>query len=78
MIPKYDIWKLQCTLNGATVKIEVNGTKRGVIGEIEEKMLCQKAQQEFSMACKARTVSYSQLWRQDNSRIKPTTSKRFI
>lgn len=62
VIPKYDIWKLQCTLNGATVKIEVNGTKRGVIGEIEEKMLCQKAQQEFSMACKARTVSYSQLY----------------
>lgn len=62
VIPKYDIWKLQCALNGATVKIEVNGTKRGVIGEIEEKMLCQKAQQEFSMACKARTVSYSQLY----------------
>lgn len=62
VIPKYDIWKLQCTLNDATVKIEVNGTKRGVIGEIEEKMLCQKAQQEFSMACKARTVSYSQLY----------------
>lgn len=62
VIPKYDIWKLQCTLNGATVKIEVNGTKRGVIGEIEEKMLCQKAQQEFSMACKACTVSYSQLY----------------
>ncbi|MBR5253560.1 MAG: nucleotidyl transferase AbiEii/AbiGii toxin family protein [Bacteroidales bacterium] len=62
VIPKYDIWKLQCTLNGATVKIEVNGTKRGVIGEIEEKMLCQKAQQEFCMACKARTVSYSQLY----------------
>lgn len=62
VIPKYDIWKLQCTLNGATVKIEVNGTKRGVIGEIEEKILCQKAQQEFSMACKARTVSYSQLY----------------
>ena len=26
IVPKYDVWKLQCTLNGATVKIEVNGT----------------------------------------------------
>lgn len=61
-MPKYDVWKLQCTLNGATVKIEVNGTKRGIIGVTEDKMLCDKAQQEFSMACKARTVSYSQLY----------------
>lgn len=62
VVPKYDVWKLQCTLNGATVKIKVNGTKRGIIGETEDRMLCDKAQQEFSMACKARTVSYSQLY----------------
>lgn len=62
IIPKYDIWKLQCVFNGATVKIEVNGTKRGIIGATEDKMLCNKAQLEFSMACKARTVSYSQLY----------------
>ena len=62
VIPKYDVLKLQCTLNGETVKIEVNGTKRGLIGMTEDKMLCDKAQQEFSMACKARTVSYSQLY----------------
>lgn len=62
VIPKYDVWKLQCTLNGATVKIEVNGTKRGIIGNTEDRMLCYKSQQEFSMACKARTVSYSQLY----------------
>ncbi|MEE0990612.1 MAG: nucleotidyl transferase AbiEii/AbiGii toxin family protein [Paludibacteraceae bacterium] len=62
VISKYDVLKLQCTLNGATVKIEVNGTKRGIIGVTEDKMLCEKAQQEFSMACKARTVSYSQLY----------------
>lgn len=62
VVPKYDVWKLQCTLGSATVKIEVNGTKRGIIGEIEDKMLCERAQQEFSMACRARTVSYSQLY----------------
>ena len=60
--PKYDMLKLLCSLNGAIVKIEVNGTKRGIIGATEDKMLCAKAQQEFSMACKARTVSYSQLY----------------
>lgn len=62
VVPKYDVWKLQCNLNGAMVKIEVNGTKRGIIGETEDKMLCLKAQQEFNMACKARTVSFSQLY----------------
>jgi len=60
--PKYDVLKLLCTLNGATVKIEVNGIKRGIIGATEDKMLCDKAQQEFSMACKARIVSYPQLY----------------
>lgn len=62
IVPKFDVCKLQCTLNGATVKIEVNGTKRGIIGNVEDKMLCEKAKQEFSMTCKARTVSYSQLY----------------
>lgn len=62
VIPKFNVWKLQCTLDGATVKIEVNGTKRGIIGAVEDKMLCEKATKEFSMACKARTVSYSQLY----------------
>lgn len=59
---KLDVWKLLCTQNGAIVKIEVNGTKRGLIGAVEDKMLCQKAGNEFNMTCKARTVSYSQLY----------------
>lgn len=62
IVPKYNVWKLQCKLDGATVKIEVNGTKRGLIGETVDMMLCDKAQKEFHMACKARTVSYSQLY----------------
>ena len=60
--PKYDVLKLLCSHGGATVKIEVNGTKRGIIGPTEDKMLCKKAQTEFSLACKARIVSYSQLY----------------
>ncbi len=62
VIHKPDVWKLQCTKDGATVKIEVNGTKRGIIGEIQEIQLCEKAQREFNMTCKARIVSFSQLY----------------
>ena len=51
-----------CTLGEATVKIEVNGTKRGIIGRTEDMPLCEAAQKEFSMGCKARTVSFSQLY----------------
>ena len=62
IIHKPDIWKLLCTKDGASVKIEVNGTKRGIIGNTEDKLLCEKARNEFNMSCKARTVSYSQLY----------------
>jgi hypothetical protein len=59
---KPDVWKLLCIKDGATVKIEVNGTKRGIIGTTEDKELCLKAQKEFNMTCRARTVSFSQLY----------------
>lgn len=62
VIPKYNVLKLHCTLNGATVIIEVNGTKRGIIAPTEDIMLCQKAQEEFSMSCIARIVSFSELY----------------
>ena len=41
IIHKPDVWKLLCTKDGATVKIEVNGTKRGIINETERKQLCE-------------------------------------
>ena len=59
---KPDVWKLLCTLGDATVKIEVNGTKRGIIGNTVDMPLCEKARSEFSMGCKACTVSFSQLY----------------
>ena len=31
IVHKPDVWKLQCSHEGATVKIEVNGTKRGIM-----------------------------------------------
>jgi predicted nucleotidyltransferase component of viral defense system len=62
VIHKSAILKLQCTFGGATVKIEVNGIKRGIIGEVEERKLCEKAQKEFKMSCVARIVPLSLLY----------------
>lgn len=54
--------KLLCTLERSTVKIEVNGIKRGIIGPTIELPLCDKAQEEFGMYCKARIVPLEQLY----------------
>ena len=53
---------MECTHDGATVKIEVNGTKRGILGEVEIMELCSKAMEEFQASCKARIVPYAQLY----------------
>jgi predicted nucleotidyltransferase component of viral defense system len=62
VIPKLSVWKLLCIKGGTQVKIEVNGTKRGILGEVEEKMLCEKARQDFNMTCRARIVPFAQLY----------------
>ena len=62
VVPKPAVWKLLCTKDGATVKIEVNGTKRGIIGEVEDRELCPKARAEFNMSCRAKIVPFSQLY----------------
>ena len=54
IVPKYDTCKLLCEYHGHQIKIEVNQTKRGIIGgELQRKSLCDKAQTEFEMFCKA-------------------------
>lgn len=62
VIHKRDVWKLQCTKDGTTIKIEVNGTKRGILGDTEKVQLCGKAKEEFGMSCFANIVSWSQLY----------------
>ena len=62
VVPKLDVWKLQCIKDRASVKIEVNGTKRGLVGSTVDMDLCSKAQTEFQMSCRARIVSFSQLY----------------
>ena len=53
---------MQCVKDGTTIKIEVNGTKRGIIGNTEKIQLCEKAKEEFGMTCFANIVSWSQLF----------------
>jgi predicted nucleotidyltransferase component of viral defense system len=62
VIHKSAVLKLQCTFGGATVKIEVNGIKRGIIGDVEDMELCDKAKEEFKMSCVARVVPFSLLY----------------
>lgn len=62
VIHKPDVWKLQCFLDGTTIKIEVNGTKRGILGDTEKVRLCEKARKEFGLSCFANIVSWSQLF----------------
>jgi len=62
VIHKPAVWKLLCTQDNAMVKIEVNGTKRGIIGEVEDRELCEMAKEEFKMGCVARVVPFSLLY----------------
>lgn len=62
VVHKPAILKLLCTKGDAMVKIEVNGIKRGIIGSIEDRTLCEKAQTEFKMGCVARIVPFSLLY----------------
>ncbi len=62
VIHKPDVWKLQCTKDGTTIKNEVNGTKRVILGDTEKMQLCEKAKAEFGMSCFANIVSWSQLY----------------
>ena len=54
--------KLLCSLRGVDVKIEVNPIKRGLIEPAEERPLCERAQNDFGIFCKVKTVSISQLY----------------
>jgi predicted nucleotidyltransferase component of viral defense system len=54
--------KLLCSRGNARVKIEVNGIKRGIIGEVKDLEICDKARSEFNMSCRARVVPISLLY----------------
>ena len=54
--------KIYISQKGIMVKVEVSGTKRGLIEPYEVLALCKKAQDEFETANKAKIVSISQLY----------------
>ena len=63
IVPNFNTCKLLCEYLGKQVKIEVNQTKRGVVGgECLSIPLSEKAQNEFSLFCEAKIVPLTQLY----------------
>lgn len=63
IVPNFSTCKLLCEYRGKQVKIEVNQTKRGIIGgAIQAIPLSEKAQEEFSLFCEANVVPITQLY----------------
>ena len=63
VVPKYDTCKLLCEYHGYQVKVEVNQTKRGLIGgEAKTLPLCDKAQEEFGLYSEATIVPQTLLY----------------
>ena len=63
VIPRFDICKLTCEWRGCQVKIEVNQSKRGIVGGDPLVLpLCPKAQDLFEMEVEARIVPLTLLY----------------
>lgn len=63
VVPNYDTCKLLCEYHGYQVKVEVNQTKRGLIGgEAKTLPLCDKAQDEFGLYSEATIVPQTLLY----------------
>lgn len=63
IVPNFSTSKLLCEYHGRQVKIEVNQTKRGIIGgEVLAMPLSDKAQNEFSLYCETKIVPLTQLY----------------
>ena len=63
IVEKPGICKLLCEYQGHQIKIEVNQTKRGVIGgDVIRKPVCDKAQEEFGLYCETDIVPMTLLY----------------
>lgn len=63
IVPNFNTCKLLCEYLSKQVKIEVNQTKRGIVGgECLSISLSEKAQNEFSLFCEAKIVPLTQLY----------------
>lgn len=59
---KEKILKLQITTSKAQIKLEVNQINRGILDDLVELTLCDKAQEEFDAFCAISVVSLAQLY----------------
>lgn len=57
-----EIGKLQISLAGAEIKVEVSLVGRGIIGNSQMLPLCNRAQDEFNVFCEMQIVPTSQLY----------------
>lgn len=63
IVEKLDISKLICEHQGRQIKIEVNQTKRGIVGgDVLRKPVCEKAQDEFGLYCETDIVPMTLLY----------------
>lgn len=63
IIPNLNTSKLLCEYRGKQVKVEVNQTKRGLVGgDAATVPLSEKAQDEFGLYCEANIVPLTQLY----------------
>ena len=63
IVEKPEISKLLCEYRGRQIKIEVNQTKREVVGgDVVRKAVCDKAQDEFGLYCETDIVPMTQLY----------------
>ena len=63
IVPKLATCKLLCEYHGFQIKVEVNQTKRGIVGgNILTLPLCNNAKTEFRLSCKAQIVPLTLLY----------------
>lgn len=80
IVPNFNTCKLLCEYHGKQVKIEVNQTKRGIVGgEALTIPLSDKAQDEFSLYCESedRTTDFA-IWWKDSGCPFTSTSTRSV
>ena len=62
IVPKLNTSKLLCEYQRRQIKVEVNQTKRGIVGLVLTVPLCKKAQEEFGLYCEADIVPMTLLY----------------
>jgi len=62
VVPNLEAGKLLISQYKVQIKLEVNLINRGVVGSVNNLMLCEKAQDTFDAFCEVPTVPLEQLW----------------